>query len=67
VVDIDSRSHEAFSLAQFAEWILLELPLSELLPSLGVQQMLVVFVPAHIISFIHNLTNSRISSKVIGS
>ena len=48
VVYIDGRSHEAFSLAQFAEWILLELPLSELLPSFGVQQMLVVFVPAHI-------------------
>lgn len=28
VVDINGRSHEAFSLAQFAEWILLELPLS---------------------------------------
>ena len=67
VVDIDGWTHETFSLAQFAEWILLQFPLSQLLPSFGVQQLLIFFTSAHIISSIHSLTSSRISSKVMGN
>ena len=51
MVYIDSGHHLSFGLAHFAEWILRQLPHAQLLPSLRVQQLLVVLVSAHGLPF----------------